>query len=55
MIHAGVAADGVHPNIAASSIDFTRRGLRYGYNRRNLGALRVLAALRDRLGTPGVN
>ncbi len=53
VIRSGVAEDGVHLNIAANSIDFTRRGLRYGYNRRNLGALRILDAIRG--GQPQVN
>jgi hypothetical protein len=49
----GISDDGVHPNIyggceaplGCRSLDFTRRGLRYGYNQRNLGALRVLDRL----------
>jgi hypothetical protein len=61
VVHSGISADGIHPNIyggcepplGCRSIDFTRNGLRYGYNVRNLGALRVLAAIRAAL--PQVN
>jgi hypothetical protein len=51
VVHAGISDDGIHPNIydGDNSIDFTRRGLRYGYNRRNLGALRVLDRIRSTL------
>lgn len=55
VVHSGISGDGVHPNIAGESLDFTRRGLRYGYNRRNLGALRVLDRIRSTLALPGVN
>ena len=58
MIDRGMAEDGVHPNLyggcepplGCRPADFTRRGLRYGYNQRNLGALRVLDRLRAVLG-----
>ena len=58
MVNRGMADDGVHPNLyggcepplGCRPLDFTRRGLRYGYNQRNLGALRVLDRLRAVLG-----
>ncbi len=58
LVNHGVSDDGIHPNLyggcepplGCRPIDFTRRGLRYGYNRRNLGALRVLDRLRAVLG-----
>jgi hypothetical protein len=54
MVHRGVGPDGIHPNLyggcaaplGCRAFDFTREGLRYGYNQRNLGALRVLERLR---------
>jgi hypothetical protein len=57
-VNHGISDDGVHPNLyggceaplGCRPLDFTRRGLRYGYNRRNLGALRVLDRLRAVLG-----
>jgi hypothetical protein len=56
-VNRGISDDGIHPNLyggcepplGCRPLDFTRRGLRYGYNRRNLGALRVLDRLRDEL------
>jgi lysophospholipase L1-like esterase len=58
MVNHGLGDDGVHPNLyggcepplGCRPLDFTRRGLRYGYNQRNLGALRVLDRLRAVLG-----
>ncbi len=58
MIHRGIGRDGIHPNLyggceaplGCRPLDFTSRGLRYGYNQRNLGALRVLDRLRAVLG-----
>jgi hypothetical protein len=58
MVHQGIGDDGVHPNLYGNcepplgcrSLDFSRRGLRYGYNRRNLGALRVLDRIHAFLG-----
>jgi hypothetical protein len=58
MVGHGIGDDGVHPNLyggcepplGCRPLDFTRRGLRYGYNQRNLGALRVLDRLRVVLG-----
>jgi hypothetical protein len=58
MVHRGISDDGIHPNLyggcepplGCRPTDFTRRGLRYGYNQRNLGALRVLDRLRAVLG-----
>jgi hypothetical protein len=58
MVNHGMGEDGVHPNLyggceeprGCRPLDFTRRGLRYGYNQRNLGALRVLDRLRAVLG-----
>ncbi len=57
MVHSGISADGIHPNlyggcaepIGCAAFDFTRAGLRYGYNQRNLGALRVLERVRAAL------
>lgn len=57
LVHSGISADGVHPSIyggcepplGCRSIDFTPHGLRYGYNQRNLGALRVLDRIRAAL------
>ena len=47
MVHHGIGPDGIHPNLfAAGATDFTQAGLRYGYNQRNLGALRVLERIR---------
>ena len=54
MVHHGVGPDGIHPNLyggcapalGCRAYDFTRAGLRYGYNQRNLGALRVLERIR---------
>lgn len=44
----GMDDDGMHPNVfrGDESTDLTARGLRYGYNQRNLGSLRVLEHLR---------
>jgi hypothetical protein len=58
MVGHGIGDDGVHPSLyggcepplGCRPLDFTRRGLRYGYNQRNLGALRVLDRLRAVLG-----
>ena len=58
MVNHGIGDDGVHPNLyggcepplGCRPTDFTRRGLRYGYNQRNLGALRVLDRLHAVLG-----
>lgn len=63
MVHTGIADDGIHPNLyggcepplGCRAYDFSRRGLRYGYNQRNLGALRVLERLRPVLGEPGLS
>jgi hypothetical protein len=60
MVHSGLGPDGVHPNLyggceaplGCRAFDFTRGGLRYGYNQRNLGALRVLERLRQALSPP---
>jgi lysophospholipase L1-like esterase len=60
MVNRGIGDDGVHPNLyggcepplGCRPLDFTRPGLRYGYNQRNLGALRVLDRLRVVLGEP---
>jgi hypothetical protein len=57
MINHGVGDDGIHPSVyggcrpplGCRSTDFTRAGLRYGYDQRNLGALRVLDRLRRRV------
>jgi hypothetical protein len=54
MVHHGISDDGVHPNLyggcqeplGCRAFDFTSEALRYGYNQRNLGALRVLARVR---------
>jgi hypothetical protein len=60
MVHSGISTDGIHPNLygaCESSIgcayDFTAKGLRYGYNQRNLGALRVLERVRSALASDG--
>jgi hypothetical protein len=48
----GLSDDGVHPSALCppcTAIDFRPAGLRYGYDLRNLGALRVLDRLRHRL------
>lgn len=48
----GLGEDGVHPSALCppcTAIDFRRAGLRQGYARRNLGALRVLDRLRRRI------
>ena len=58
MVHSGIGPDGIHPNLyggcapplGCRAYDFTRRGLRYGYNQRNLGALRLLERVRAALG-----
>jgi hypothetical protein len=58
MVHRGIGPDGVHPNLYGGCVeplgcrafDFTREGLRYGFNQRNLGALRVLERLRAAIG-----
>jgi hypothetical protein len=58
MVHSGIGPDGIHPNLyggcapplGCGAYDFTRRGLRYGYNQRNLGALRVLERVRTAIG-----
>ena len=45
----GLDPDGIHPSAPTppgSTVDFTPDGLRYGFNQRNLGALRVLDRLR---------
>jgi hypothetical protein len=47
--HEGLSRDGVHPSVICppcSAIDFGPSGLRQGYARRNLGALRILDLLR---------
>jgi hypothetical protein len=54
MVHHGISDDGVHPNLyggcteplGCRAFDFTGEALRYGYNQRNLGALRVLRRVR---------
>jgi hypothetical protein len=54
IVNGGLADDGIHPNVYVSydcdpfcrPLDFTKAGLRYGYNQRNLGALLVLRELR---------
>jgi hypothetical protein len=48
----GLGEDGVHPSALCppcTAVDFRPPGLRYGYTLRNLGALRVLDRLRQRL------
>lgn len=51
----GLARDGVHPNVMFDAngdprgCDFTERGLRHGYNRRNLLAMTALDAARRAL------
>jgi len=48
MIHFGISNDNVHPNVykETQSADFSREGLRYGYNQRNLQALQILDSIR---------
>jgi hypothetical protein len=48
MIHFGMSDDNVHPSVYRSnqSADFSRAGLRYGYNQRNLQALQILDSIR---------
>ncbi|HEU4463389.1 MAG TPA: SGNH/GDSL hydrolase family protein [Solirubrobacterales bacterium] len=48
----GLSRDGVHPSALCppcTAVDFRPAGLRYGYDRRNLGSLLVLDRLRRRL------
>jgi hypothetical protein len=48
MVNRGMSGDGIHPNLygncapACDSGNFTREGLRYGFNQRNFTALQVL-------------
>lgn len=52
LAHHGIGPDGIHPNAyVGGAFDFTRVGLRYGYNQRNLGALRVLERVRAAIGS----
>jgi hypothetical protein len=61
MVNHGISDDGIHPNIygdcrpplGCRSLDFTAAGLRFGYDQRNLGALRVLDRLRQRIFRAG--
>jgi hypothetical protein len=61
MVNHGISDDGIHPNIygdcrpplGCRSVDFTAAGLRFGYDQRNLGALRVLDRLRQRIFRAG--
>ena len=48
MIHFGISDDNVHPSVyrGNQSADFSREGLRYGYNQRNLQALQILDSIR---------
>lgn len=48
MIHFGMHEDNLHPNTyrGNQSADFSRAGLRYGYNQRNLQALQILDSIR---------
>lgn len=48
MINYGMSADGIHPSVygTTQSADFSREGLRYGYNQRNLTAIQMLDTLR---------
>ena len=48
MINFGLSNDNVHPNVyrGNQSADFSREGLRYGYNQRNLQALQILDSIR---------
>ncbi|HYN87208.1 MAG TPA: GDSL-type esterase/lipase family protein [Ardenticatenaceae bacterium] len=68
MVNQGIGLDGIHPNqypgcgsLYCQPVNFTIRGLRFGYNQRNLTALQVLDKLRriviengpaDGAGTP---
>ncbi len=49
MVNHGIDSDGVHPNIynGDQGANFTTAGLAYGYNRRNLTALQVLAHIQQ--------
>jgi hypothetical protein len=48
MINFGLSNDNVHPSTyrGNQSADFSRAGLRYGYNQRNLHALQILDSIR---------
>jgi len=48
MIHFGISNDSAHPSVyrGNQSADFSRAGLRYGYNQRNLQALQILDSIR---------
>jgi hypothetical protein len=47
MVRGGMELDGIHPNAFAHGASFSERGLRYGYNARNLVTLQALAKVKQ--------
>lgn len=49
MVNQGMASDGIHPNVFNGNdpANFTSEALRYGYNKRNLTAVQILAKLKQ--------